>query len=160
VLPAFAAALLGACAGDSTRYPSLAIRDAERVTGTIAPATPDDTAAPAIASTQEIAALVASARASHRRFLAAQPGAAQLARSAAGRGIESEAHARALVSLADLTALRSQTAIALGDLDLIEAETGNSLAPVAEINAAQAEVAAFVNEEDAVLGALAAQIAP
>src|SRR5690606_41180397 len=65
---------LSACAA-SARYPSLAIRDAERVTGTMQPAEPEPYVPPPPASTvlDQLDRLTGDAATAHRAFLAALP---------------------------------------------------------------------------------------
>lgn len=147
-----AAALLTGCAGDKDRYPSLAIRDAERAVGAFAPA-PGNTAEPIrpVASVADLSALTERAQESHRQFRAAQGGVSRLVESARGQGIESNVRQRALVALADLTAMRSDTTMAVGDLDLLKAEAATTFAPTDDIDAARALVSALLNEQDSAL---------
>ena len=78
---------------------------------------------------------------------------------ARGRGIESNVRQRALVAFADLTTLRSDTAIAMGNLDLLKAEAATTFAPTEDIELAQAEVATLLAEQDEALDALWEQLA-
>lgn len=150
-----AAVLLAGCAGSSDAYPSLAIREAERVSGEFTPATPDTSPAP-VASGEDISAILDQAKGAHRIFQAEQPGAQQLARAAAGAGIESAEYARALVALAQLTSLRGQTVIAMSNLDDLEVKAATGFAPTEGIRAAQAEIAMLVNEQTITIDSLAA----
>lgn len=156
----FAATLLAGCTGGGDKYPSLAVRDSERATGQFTTASPVQSPSVApVASIQDVAAIVAIARESHRKFLSAQPRAIQLAQARRGLGVESDAHSRALVAWADLTSLRGQTAIALGNLDGLAARAATTFAPKEDITAAQAEIALLVNEQDAALDSIAAEFA-
>lgn len=153
ILMAASAALLAACAGDSSKYPSLAIRDAERQTGQFTPAAPEPVAP--VASPQSLAGIVENARRLEREFLAAQPGARSLAASARGLGSESNLYSRAVVEIAALSSLRGQTAAALASLDILQAEAATTFAPVGGIISAQAEIKAILAQQDAALASIA-----
>ncbi|MBD2842289.1 hypothetical protein [Erythrobacter rubeus] len=156
---ALAAFAVTGCAGDPSRYPSLAVRDVERAMGQFSPtAAEDPEPIRPVASSADIGALTARAQQSHDRFLEAQTGVTRLVESARGRGIESNARQRALVALADLTALRSDTTLAVGDLDLLKAEAATTFAPTEEIDAAREEVAALLAEQDDTLDSLWEQL--
>ena len=149
--------LLSGCAASSGDYPSLAYRDAERMAGSIpAPAasgTPPPVATPTVGQ-DEIAQLLASARASHEGFVAAlEPAARQIA---AGRGADrdSTAYALAQIALADLESTRSTAAIALGDLDLLYADTTLAYTAREEVSAAREAVVALISAEDRTLAEL------
>ncbi|MBV7264653.1 hypothetical protein [Erythrobacter ani] len=152
LMAAVAAATLAGCAGDSGRYPSLAVRDVERAMGQFTPAAVEN-AEPIrpVASAADLAQVTRRAQESHRRFQDARSGATRLVESARGLSIESNARQRALVALADLTTLRSDTTLAVGDLDLLKAEAATTFAPTEEIDAARAEVAALVDEQNSAL---------
>lgn len=148
---------LAACTGDAERYPSLAIRDVERVEGLIVPAAavePAELPIRSLAPTTGIDALVAQASETHRTFVARQPAARSLASRARGTGRDSEARGQAIVALADLSSLRSQTEFALADLDMLVAERTNRLEPADDAIAAHAQVLALVNEQDRTLNSL------
>lgn len=149
---ACAAIALGGCTKDASLYPSLATREAERVSGTFQPA-PVQTyvpSAPPPATLGKVGQLRADAQAAHTRFLAA----AQRAQGpAAGRNSEvgSEAWSVAQVALADLSAAHSATMIPLADLDSMFAAAQNDGEDVSEIEKARGEVEAWVAAEDKVL---------
>lgn len=153
-----ACAALAGCAGDSDAYPSLAIRDAERVTGSLLPAS--QPAAPALSAQtiESIDTALLAARSMHARFLAARPQAAALVDAARGRGPESDNRAQALIAMADLTSLHSETAIALADLDRMEVEAATEFAPVEAIRSAQVQVKKLVSDQDLILEALWSEI--
>lgn len=151
--------LLAACASPEGEYPSLAIRDIERVSGTLEvepapplPPPPADT----LASLDDLAA---SARAAHQRFLAAEPQARAIAVSAAGASRGSDAWARAQVAIADLEAQRSQAMIALADLDRIFVEAATSAQATESVADVREEIDALVAQEDAVIRALLDRLA-
>jgi len=158
---ACAALLLAACAGSDDRYPSLAIRDAERAVGEFTPTQSGGSASTpvsALASVQDLKKIVDQATESHQAFITARPAASGLVRSARGSGAESDARARALVALADLASKRSETAIPMGDLDLLAAEARTTFAPHEEIVAARALVAGLVSQQDRALAELWAEM--
>jgi hypothetical protein len=153
---------LSACAGSGDRYPSLAVRDAERVAGQYIPGNsgldPATSPAVAVVSSQDLAQLVQAARNAHQKFLEARPRTRELARNGRAKGIDSDARARALIALADLSSLRSNTAIVLADIDLLEAQAATTLAPTQKIIAAQMTVAQLINEQTAMLDQLWVEI--
>jgi hypothetical protein len=157
-LASISALALSACAGASEKYPSLAIRDAERAVGQFSPAPPEPTAPTYVVDRTSIGDALDRARQSHERFLARRPDAADLAQAAAGRGNESDIRARALVALADLTSMRGETAIALADLDRLEVEAATVFAPAGEVAEAQSYVARLVGEQDQALDAIAREM--
>jgi hypothetical protein len=146
---ATAALLLAGCASTG-RYPSLAIRDAERATGTLQPAEPEPYMPPATPpeTLDRVERLVADAEAAHQAFLAAaDEGRATIA---AGRGAveASDAWSRAQVALADLEARRSQTMVALAGLDRLYVDAELSGAALERISAARDGVIALVESEN------------
>ena len=155
---------LAACATPSDKYPSLAIRDVERALGQFepVPATPLDVpVVPAPAGgplAVSLAALRASAQASHKAFLANAPMAARLADAAAGSAIGSDAWASAQVALADLDSARSNTAIALANLDTLMVAAAVQAEDVAAIEAVRQQVLDQVGEEDGTLARLRAKV--
>lgn len=149
--------LLAACAGDSSRYPSLAIREAERVSGELEPAPPVepvDLAILPLVPSSDIDSLVEQASALNRSFAAKVGSVRALATQARGTGRDSEARGRAIVALADLTSLRSQTEVPLGDLDLLVAERTNRLEPADAALAAHAQVKELVDAQNRTLAQL------
>lgn len=146
---------LSACAGGSDRYPSLAIRDVERASGQFTPASAQvQSPIRPVASVAELSALLDRARQSQARFANASREAERLVRSAQSRPIESNARQSALVALADLATLRSDTALTVGDLDLLKAEAATSFAPHVEIDRARAEISAMLDTQDNTLDTL------
>ncbi|MEL7190146.1 MAG: hypothetical protein AAGK17_11380 [Pseudomonadota bacterium] len=151
ILVAITAALcLSACAGDKGRYPSLAVRDIERTSGQFAGTNQagDVPVAAPVASEADLRSFVMKAREAHLRFDAARSVAQNAVTSGAGAGSESASYADALLALADLSSLRSETALALGELDLLAADAKTQFAPETEILAAQSEVAALLDKQD------------
>lgn len=155
---AFSPAILSACAGSGDRYPSLAIRDAERRVSVAEPTEPPAPVAP-VASAQEISAIVAEAREANAAFREAQPGVRRLAEAARGLDFESNAYSNATAAVATLSALRGQTVSALGRLDELETEAAAIFAPTEDIRSAQAEIEGMVIEQSAALEAVSANLA-
>ena len=157
----FPLALLAACASTgATRYPSLATRPGERVSGTAepvaAPVPPPATAA----TGSRIARLRAQAQAAHVRFGERRASAASLSSAAKGAAVGSEAWSVAQVALASLEAARSEAMIALADLDSlyvaakIEAVPTDGSGDVDAIGAARNDVIGLIGEEDTTLANL------
>ncbi|GMN02722.1 hypothetical protein [Erythrobacter sp. MTPC3] len=158
-LPVAVIVTLSGCAGDTGRYPSLAIRDVERASGQFTP-TSAETQSPIrpVASAAQLSDLLESARQSQLRFANARGDTERLVRSAQGRSIDSNARQLALVALADLATLRSDTALAIGDLDLLKAEAATTFAPQADIDAARAEISTLLDAQDSALDTLWARL--
>lgn len=149
------------CAGASDKYPSLAIRDRESAQGQFSPVAVTDPAPVApVASVQDINALVARAMESHTKFKRAQVSTTVLVGQVRGQGIEGNARQRALLLLADLTALRSDTALPMGDLDLLKAEAATTFAPTEAIDEARESVLELLEEQDGALNALWTDLSP
>lgn len=142
---------LAACSSSAVDYPSLAIRDVERVSGTMEVPPPPPLPDPPPATLASLDDLAATARTAHQQFLAAAPRARSVASSAAGTRPGSDAWAQAQVAIADLEAQRSQAMIALADLDRIYVQSAVDAQDTAAITAVRAEIDALVVEEDALI---------
>ena len=157
----FPLALLAACASASGgKYPSLATRPGERVSGTAEPV-PVLAPPPATAATgSRIAQLRAQARAAHARFGERRASAATLSAAAQGSAVASEAWSVAQVALASLEAARSEAMIALADLDSLyvsakdQAALTDGSGDVDAIGAVRDDVIALIGEEDSTLSDL------
>ena len=157
-----ALAFTTACAstGDG-RFPSLATRPGERVSGTLEPA-PAPPLPPATAATgSRVAALREQALAAHRTFAERRSSAESLSNAARGAAPGTEAWSVAQVALADLEAARSQAMVALADLDALyvaaqdaAVSSGGESGDLAAVAAARDEVIRLIGEEDATLAAL------
>ena len=121
--------LLGACATPAEEYPNLAIRDAERATGTFAPAP----SAPYVAEAPAARSAVAAARAAE---------------------FGSDSWARASVALAGLEGTRSRAMIALADLDRLMVDAAVEGGELERIVAVRDTVTAQVDEQNATIEAL------
>ena len=161
LIPLALLALLAACASPgSDRYPSLATRPGERVSGTAEPV-PAPAPPPATAATgSRLAQLRAQALAAHARFGERRGSAASLSAAAQGAAVASEAWSVAQVALASLEATRSEAMIALADLDSLFVDAKNSAVPtggsgdVDAIGTTRDEVSGWIGEEDATLATL------
>lgn len=164
-LAAAPALVLGGCANDRGRFPSLAIRPAERAFYQAQPAPAAATPAqpapiPADATlTQRLTALETRAREADARFVALVPEVTRTVSRARGAATGSETWNLAQVALARLESARSDTAIALADLDQLAVET--QIAAVdkpgpdaANVSNARDSVAARVAQQDSVLAQL------
>ncbi len=154
-------ALIGAllttgCAVDPDRYPSLAIRDIERTTGKFAvDIQRSETASPpSLSARPDVSQFIAKAQSAHTRFQAAQLGARKSVLNGRGQSADSLAYTNALLALAELSSLRSDTALALGDIDLMRSQAETDLMQADHIVAAQAEVMTMLTEQDAVMAQL------
>ncbi len=169
VAPILLLLALGACNADRSRFPSLAIRPAERAYGSGQPLTPTP---PLPLTTQlsagtnlatRVAALREAALAAHARFIEQQSAAAQLAQAARGAAPGTEAWSQATIALAGLESARSQGMIALADLDrmFIAATEVAATGPDTDlqtITPAHHEIEALLGEEDRAIAALSDQI--
>lgn len=142
--------LLAACATPEGEYPSLAIRDAERVTGTLEPApaqpyVPPPTPAAVLDRLDRLAADAASA---HRAFLAEAPAARSTIAAASGAEVGSDGWARASVALAGLEGSRGKAMIALSDLDQLMVDAAVAGGDLERIVAVRNVVIAQVDEQN------------
>ncbi len=149
---------LSACAADQSRYPSLAKRPAERITGSNEAVAAAPAPLPKIAASPELAArlgqLVGRIETVHQRFLARRPAAAARVSAAAGAAVASESWSVATVALADLESTRSEAMIALADLDAlwVAARIDGNEAPA--LAAARDHAITLIGQEDAILAGL------
>ena len=139
--------LLAACATPAEEYPSLAIRDAERVVGTLEPVAPEPYVPPATpaAVLDRLDRLAAEAASAHRAFLAEAPAARSAVTAAGGAEPGTDSWARASVAVAGLESARSRAMIALADLDrlmvdaAVEGEALDRIVPVRDTVIAQVD---------------------
>jgi hypothetical protein len=165
IAPLTAMLALSACNADRSRFPSLAIRPAERAYGSAQPVVP---AASLPLTTQlpagtdlaaRVAALRDSARAAHGRFLEQQGAASRIVEAAKGNSPGTEAWSRAAIALAGLTSARGEGMVALADLDrlLIAATEKAAIGSDDDlklVEPAHREVAALLAGEDTTVAAL------
>ena len=153
--------LLTACASGSDGFPSLARRDAERVSGTIAPPAPPVVVAPDPVSPElsvRLAQFESRARAGHAKFQARESRARQLVGAARGAAVASESWSVATVAVAELEAARSQVMISLADLDSLYAAERIVGSDGTAIGAVRDAVTALVTDEDRVLAGLGSSL--
>jgi len=160
ILSVAAAMALTGCAGPSELYPSLSIRDAERVSGTFEPIEPEPYVPAPIGAEvlRRIGTLRADAVRANDRFQAA----AQRTRNtvAAARGVApgGENWSVAQVALAELESSRSDGMIALAELDQLFVQASLDAAELSEIEEARSQVAALVASQDQTITALHSQL--
>ena len=149
--------LLAACATADETYPSLAIRDAERVSGTLEPVAPAPYVPPPTpaAVVDRLDRLAADAASAHRAFLAEAPAARSAIAAAGGAEFGSDGWARASVALAGLEGARSKAMIALADLDRLMVDAAVEGGELERIVAVRDTVIAQVDEQNATIEALA-----
>ncbi|MEE4453778.1 hypothetical protein [Novosphingobium resinovorum] len=157
---------IAACSAGGT-YPSLAIRDVERPSGSAAAAqgeaqAPLPALPPASADlVTRLAGLVKVAQEADGRFQSNRPAAERAVGSAGATG--SDSWSTASVALARLESSRSSAMAALAELDVLYADARDK-APVEEspasaaIGDARTQVAALLDAQDKVLAGLTARL--
>jgi hypothetical protein len=157
VLPPIAA--LAACASAQGNYPSLAIRPAERASGTLTPAAATPVfAAPAPAALDRVSQLAADAKAAHQAFVEAVAGARAAIAGARRAAVGDDAWARGEAALADVRAGRAKTMIPLADLDRLLVDAATQGQATDRIAAARDEVEGYTTAEDRTLAELSADL--
>ena len=153
-------ASLGACATASDKYPSLALRDAERVTGTLQPAEPAAYVPPAppAATLSRLDQLAAEAASAHQGFLSEAPRVRSAVAAARGAQPGAESWAVAQVALAGLEASRSKAMIALADLDRLYVDAAVAGEEIDRIGTARDRVAAQVDEQNAAIESMLGEL--
>ena len=145
--------LLAACATPDEVYPSLALRDAERVSGTLEPVAPTPYVPPPTpaAVVSQLDRLAADAASAHRAFLAEAPAARSAVSAARGAEFGSDSWARASVAVAGLESSRSKAMIALADLDRLMVDAAVAGGELERIVAVRNTVTAQVDEQNATI---------
>lgn len=152
--PLLLALLLPACAPAAEGYPSLAIRPAERASGSWTPPprhVPPPPPATALASLDELAA---EARAAHTAFTEQTAQATRLVTAARSASVGSEAWARAQVARSTLGVAHSRTLIPLAAMDRLYVDASSAGEDLNRIAAVHAEIEALAAAEDDVLAGL------
>ena len=146
---------LTACAA-SDKYPSLALRDAERATGTLQPVEPAPYVPPAppAAVLDRLDGLAAEAAGAHQAFLEQAPQVRRAVEAASGGGPGDDSWARAQVAMAGLESARSRATIALADLDRIYVDAALEGSDLSRIAATRDRVAGQVEAQDATIDGL------
>jgi len=156
-LPLLAA--LAACASAQSAYPSLAIRPAERATGTMQPPSPEPVIAPAPQATlDKVAELAADGRADHQAFVAQVASARAAITGARGAAIGEDSWARGEAALADVRAARGKTMIPLAELDRLFVDAGTQGQATDRIGAARDEVEGYLASEDRTVAELSGNL--
>ena len=151
----FLCTLLGACAtADDGEYPSLAIRDVERVSGTLAPPAPYVPPPTPAAVSDRLTQLASEAASAHRAFGTEAPRARTAANAARGDAVGSETWAVAQVALAALESARSRAMIALADLDRLYVDAAVQGGELTRIAATRDQVIAQVEQQNATIDAI------
>ena len=147
---------LGACATPSEEYPSLALRPAERVTGTMQPAAPAPYVPPATpaAVVDRLAQLSSEAASAHQAFLAEAPRARSAVAAARGAQVGAESWSVAQVAVAGLESARSRAMIALADPDRLYVDAAVGGEELTRISAARDQVAGQIDEQNATIEGL------
>lgn len=148
--------LLSACATAGEEYPSLAMRDAERVTGTVEPVAPTPYVPPPTpaAVLDRLDRLAADAASAHQAFLAEAPAARRAVTAARGAEFGSDGWARASVAVAALEGVRSRAMIALADLDRLMVDAAVVGGELERIVAVRNAVTTQVDEQNATIEGL------
>jgi len=152
--------LLAGCATATEEYPSLDLRDAERVSGIFEPAPPVPYVPPPTpaAVRDRLDQLAAEAASAHQAFLAEAPAARNTVAAASGAEMGSDGWARASVAVAGLEGTRSRAMIALADLDRLMVDAAVEGAELERIVAVRNTVTAQVNEQNAAIEGLLASL--
>ena len=145
---------LPGCAGDSERFPSLAVRDAERSSPNEDSRQAEEPASTDPAIISNITEIVAQASDKRAAFLTREA-EVQILVQAAQDSLPGDApFDRALAAIAQLRILRGETALSLAQLDQLERESATTFAPVGEIESAQMQVQQWLSAQDAALVAI------
>lgn len=151
--------VLGGCAGaQSGRYPSLALRDVERISQSDANPTQPPPAAPVPPSAElagHLAQLRRQAEDAHGNFMAELPRARGLVAAASGAPVASEGWSVGQAALSALGAARNPALTALADLDALYVKSELEVGAVEAIGVQRDTVKALVASEDESLDALA-----
>lgn len=168
-LPVVLPLSIAACIHPPGDYPSLALRDAERVSGEATPvAGAQQPPAPTLPSPDaklatRLEGLVSAAQEADRQFKAEQGAAETAVARAAGAAAASDPWASAQIALARLESSRSPALAALAELDGLYTDARDA-APVAvspdaeAIANARAQVSELVEREDGVIAGLSARL--
>jgi hypothetical protein len=159
LLLALLASSLGACAtGNQDRYPSLAPRDVERISGTAQPVEAQPAPAPVAPSidlAERLVQLREQAERAHAQFMGTVPHTRQLVATASGAAVASENWSVAQAALGGLEAARNPALIALADLDGLYVKSEMDVGAVEAIETTRDAVKALVALEEQELDGLA-----
>jgi hypothetical protein len=152
--------LLGACATPSEEYPSLALRDAERVTGTLQPPPPAPYVPPPTppAVIDRLDQLAGEATSAHQAFLAEAPRARSAVAAARGTAPGADSWSVAQVAVAGLESSRSKAMIVLADIDRLYVDAAVGGEELERIGATRDRVAMQVDEQNATIAGLLGEL--
>ena len=151
--------LLAACASAQSQYPSLAIRPAERETGTFQPAPVEPVLTPPTPATRDrVSQLAAQARSAHQAFVEMVASTRPVIAAARGKAVGDDAWAAGEAALADVRAARGKTMVPLADLDRMFDDAATTGQATDRIGAARNEVAGYVTSEDRTVDELSANL--
>lgn len=156
------AASASGCASGGGEYPSLAIRDGERMTGSgtaAAPAAPTERVALSTDTAMRVVQLGDLGRANHEKFAAIAARASRLVAAARGTAITTKANASAQIALAELQSAHEATLSVLAELDVLLAEATLAGGQLSAIESARSDIAALSQEEQARLAGLGSALA-
>lgn len=151
-------ASLAACASGGD-YPSLAIRDGERMTGsatTPEPAAPVERVALSTDTATRVAQLEELGRANHAEFAKIESRASRLVAAARGSAITTKANASAQIALAELQSAHEATVSVLAELDVLLAAATLAGTQLATIESARTEAARLAEDERTAIARLEA----
>jgi hypothetical protein len=167
-MPAIALSLglaISGCASADGKYPSLALRDAERANGQFEPVAPvagldvpqveldfDGTLE------EYLSQLQSRARAANARFSSASTATRAQVRAARGASLESNAWGVAQIGLASLDTHRSETGIILADLDALFVAAKVQNEDTIAIATVREEILSLIERQDALLSTLRGQL--
>ena len=149
---------LGACTSTSDRYPSLAIRDVERLYGSAQPVEPNPAPPPPAQPSPELAQrliqLQNQATQAHQAFLSALPGTRSHVNAARNAAVASDSWVIAQNSISTLESARARAMVAMADLDQLLLQTETEGGARDAVIAAQAKVNGMVEDENGTLDQL------
>lgn len=161
-LPAIVPLVLAACSS-AGGYPSLALRDVERIAARSEPKAETPLPPPSADLVSRLSGLVSGAEAADRQFRDLQGSTATTVARAAGATAASDSWASAQIALAKLETSRSSAVAALAELDTLYADARNAepagTSPSAEaIAEARKQVSDLVADQNGVIAGLSARL--
>lgn len=156
--------LIAACAGGSDRYPSLSLRDFERVEGQFAVSDSGqrdlNPAQLPVDRAEQVREAVEAAHARHSRFLTHAEQARDVVVAAVGSGQADKRWSLAMVEIADLDSRLGATTSLLADLDALYTSASLEFQEREEIAEARTETSALVAAESLILQQLVDMLIP
>ncbi len=158
--PLVVSVLLAGCSTSASDYPSLSIRNEERVTGVFDPveAEPYVTTPPTEELTGRVDQLRAMALAANTRFQDATKKAHTPVARAQGAEEGTEAWSLAQIAIAELESSRSDAMIALADLDRLFVDAELDAVQSEKVKQARDEIEQIVHTQDEVIAAFFSEL--